>query len=185
LAYFDYGAKARAGEIASLRYFYSKYPHFSGEVYPLPAVFPPNPITSDDMTADHRDDYLPGRNLLFAACALPLAVQLGAPHIYIGAAPLPFNDPMREWALDMQGPFIDAFNDVVSKGYGKNYPHLVAPLLHYAQKEDYVKIALRTEPNLFEHTTSCYQSETLTPCGRCAHCAYREELRKKVFEKGE
>lgn len=182
LIYFDYGAKASLGEIAALDYFADKY-DFTSDVLMLPDVFPANPITSSEMTADHRDDYLPGRNFLFAACALPIAVGLKARSIYIGAAPLPPDDPMRAWALDMQLPFVDAFNAAVVKGYGESYPRLVAPLLHFERKEDYVRIALKTEPYLFERTTSCYQSKSLIPCGRCAHCLYREELKQKIFSR--
>lgn len=182
LLYFDYGAKAATGEIAALRYFMDKYLLPGAVVQIDPQVFPPNPITNAAMTDDHKDDYLPGRNMVLAALAFPIAVKLGAKRIYLGAAPLPPGDPMIAWARDMQQPFVNRFNHMTDFAYGSQHPvpELVAPLLRFKHKAIYTKLALRTEPRLFEVTTSCYQSKTLVPCGRCAHCLYRVQLRAEV-----
>lgn len=179
LLYVDYGAKASYGEIDAMHYFAEKYAH-DDPVLTIPReTFPPNPITDSPMTSDHKDDYLPGRNLLLAALAFPLAVKLKAPEIWFGAAPT--DDPyMLQWARDMQQPFVDGFNITTAFAYGIDTPRFKAPLLAWPNKKAYVRQAMVTEPALFEHTFSCYQSTTLAPCGVCAHCLYRNELHQQI-----
>lgn len=179
LLYVDYGAKATFGETEALRYFANKYRHGS-MILPLPSeVFPPNPITNAEMTSDHKDDYLPGRNLLLAALAFPVAVRHKCYEIWLGAAPT--DDPyMLQWAKDMQQPFVDGFNITTAFAYGIDTPRFRAPLLSFASKSEYVEAAMNTEPALFEKTFSCYQSATLEPCGKCSHCLYRAILLSEI-----
>lgn len=181
LFYVDYGAKAAPGEIAAMLYFADKYAH-DASVLDIPVeTFPPNPITNAPMTSDHKDDYLPGRNLLLAALAFPLAVKVGAPEIWIGAAPT--DDPyMLQWARDMQQPFVDGFNITTAFAYGIDTPRFKAPLLAWPNKKAYVTQAMESEPDLFKRTFSCYQSSTATPCGACAHCLYRNDLHRQIIE---
>lgn len=183
LLYVDYGAKAAMGEIASLRYFANKY-GFPYYIASLGRVFAHNPIIDTALTDDHQNDYVPGRNLLIASIAFSLACRYGAQEVLFGAQPLPPNDNMLAWALDMQQGFIGGFNDLTARCYpnAKRRPWVHAALLKYPDKETYVRATFKREPRLFEAgvTTSCYQSETMTPCGRCAHCIARDELRRKV-----
>lgn len=179
LLYIDYGAKAKPGEVFAMDYFAQKY-HHEATVIKIPSsIFPRNPITSSALTDDHKDDYLPGRNLLLAAIGFPFAVKMKAEEVWLGAAPT--DDPyMLQWARDMQQPFVDGFNITSAFAYGIDTPRFRAPLLAWKQKEDYVWQAMKTEPLLFKMTFSCYQSNTLDPCGECAHCIYRAALHEKI-----
>lgn len=179
LLYIDYGAKAAPGERKAMDYFSKKYGIPCAVIDLPPHIFPPNPIIDTAMTADHKDDYLPGRNMLLAMVAFPFAVTNQAQEIWLGAAPT--DDPyMLQWARDMQQPFVDGFNVTTAFAYGIDTPRLRAPLLQIGvTKEAYVRLTLRGEPKLFSVTHSCYQGAS-KPCGVCAHCVYREALRIKV-----
>lgn len=178
LFYVDYGAKAMPGETRAMNYFAVKYA-LSQKILRIPSeTFPPNPITNLTMTSDHKDDYLPGRNLLLASLAFPFAVRMRAQEIWLGAAPT--DDPyMLQWARDMQQPFVDGFNITTAFAYGIDTPRFRAPLLAFTTKEEYVKLAFESEPRLFEVTHSCYQG-AMKPCGECAHCIYRKDLEQRV-----
>ena len=179
LLYVDYGAKAAPGERKAMTYFSQKYDIPYSVIELPPNIFPPNPITDAAMTDDHKDDYLPGRNMLIAMVAFPFAVAHKANEIWLGAAPT--DDPyMLQWARDMQQPFVDGFNITTAFAYGIDTPRLRAPLLQIGiTKKEYVKLTLRGEPRLFDVTHSCYQGAT-KPCGKCAHCIYRDALRAEL-----
>lgn len=180
--YVDYGAKAKPGEVHAMEYWGKKY-GFSYTVLPIPPeTFPSNPITNSAMTADHKDDYLPGRNLLLASLGFAFAHRVKAQEIWLGAAPT--DDPyMLQWARDMQQPFVDGFNIVTAFSYGIDTPRFRAPLLSFHNKLIYVSLAKKREPQLFNIAFSCYQSNTLTPCGECAHCVFRKQFEKEVDER--
>lgn len=180
LLYFDYGQKASQGERRALRYFAHK--HSLGSLATeLPSrSFAPSPLTSKALITDaqqHSLNYIPGRNMLFAAFAFSLASAHGFKRILLGASPAPESSAFH----DAKSKFADLFNTLTEFGYpGETRPVLEMPLVHL-NRRDYIAEALKTEPLLFNYCFTCYESIAATyECGKCVHCQQKAELAREL-----
>ena len=175
LVHFDYGQKASNGERNAMRYFANKYELERMYLGIDPGIFPDNPLTRGSIAEKHEHNYMPGRNMIFASLAFPLAAQHGVERVYLGASPVEgpsaFHDAKKEFA--------EHFNKLTRFGYGPNMPVLVMPLLSM-DRVTYLRKALITEPDLFARTFSCYESKTLDECGRCTHCLVKAQMHTRV-----
>jgi len=174
LVYFDYGQKAYSGEVAATIHYATKYNLRSHVIKVPPTILPSSPLTDGAMASDHAQNYLPGRNLVFAALALPLAIKLGCTEILLGASPS--NDNVYN---DAKQPFADMFNALAGFGY-PGAPALRMPLLKM-KRIDYARFALSREPRLFDIAFSCYESKTVDECGLCTHCKIKAALKNEVM----
>ncbi len=104
-----------------------------------------------------------GRNLAFIAMAGALASAVGAEEVWIGSNA----DDARDYP-DCRREFIVAANDLLMFACGVR---VHAPLLDL-RKSDVVALGRSLNVPL-EHTWSCYQSESSTPCGKCNACVLR------------
>lgn len=175
LLFFDYRQKARYGEHSSFLYFAKKHRLDTMEVKVPENLFPASPLIDAKVASNHAQNYLAGRNMLFAALSYPVAVRTGAERIYLGASPA---DESSVY-LDAKKAFADAFNRMLVAGYGEDSPKVMLPLVQQV-REDYVLRTLEMEPNLFDVTFSCYESTSLQECGVCTHCQIKRGLRSRV-----
>jgi 7-cyano-7-deazaguanine synthase len=108
-----------------------------------------------------------GRNLMFIAAAIPIAVVNGRDTILIGS-----NYSDFENFADCRPEFVRRVNDVMKLG---GYPVTVyAPLLTLT-KTQVVKLARQPEFNIpIDSTWSCYDPRDKNPCGECLACKTRE-----------
>ena|SRR5580765_4326352 len=175
LLYFDYGAKATRGELKSLAYVGDKFKFETMVVKIPPEIIPPSPLTEGAMIEAGESQLrneVPGRNVLFAALAFSLAKRRNIRAIWIGA------DPPTTWIgfKDSKQPTFDAFNSMTAYAYGEDAPRLYAPLLAMKDARYYIRYALRSLPELFKVTFSCYESSTEEECGQCKHCIRKARL---------
>ena len=181
LLYFDYGAKAKVGELKALEYVASKF-HFPYEVIEVPSqVVPKSTLTEGVSEPSQKRNEVPGRNLLFLTLAFSFALRYGIPLIWIGADNPPDVAP-GEWNgfPDTKQAMFDAFNATTTLGYGAASPRVSAPLLTMRGTEEYAKHSLLEMPDLFDRVFSCYDSRTESPCGRCNHCLRNQKLVAKL-----
>ena len=174
LLYFDYGQKAMQGETRAMEYFSRKHKLPTQRVEVPKGIFPDSPLTNQAIATKHAQNYLPGRNMVFAALAFPIAVRIGASRIYLGASPADASSVF----LDAKRAFATAFNTMLSLGY-RDEVRLTMPLIEQ-NRESYLKKAMITEPDLFRVSFSCYESNTVTECGLCTHCAIKRDMQRKV-----
>lgn len=175
LVHFFYGQKAFQGEQNALHYFARKHRLHHVTIDVPDQVFPDSPITNQAVATEHAQNYLPGRNMVFAALAFPLAVRLGAPRIFLGASPADASSVYH----DAKKKFAEAFNAMTSAGYGEEAPRLQMPLVEQ-RREDYLIRALKTEPDLFRVTFSCYEASGALECGGCTHCIIKASIKRSV-----
>jgi len=110
--------------------------------------------------------YVPFRNANLLATATSWAEVLGAGTIFFGAM-----EEDSSGYPDCRGEFIEAFKRVAELGTRPaTRIEVVAPLLHLT-KAEVVRLGVRLGAP-FEHTWSCYKSETVA-CGRCDSCLLR------------
>lgn len=181
LLYFDYGAKAAAGELAALRYLSKRF-DFDDKVVMVPReIIPPSALTDRPMASEQAANEVPGRNVLFLAMAFSLALRVNASELWIGA------DPPTTWEgfRDSKQPTFDAFNIMTAFAYGEKSPRVYAPLLPYGDAKRYVHEAMVTLPEIFDVTFSCYESFTEKECGVCKHCERKARLHAEIVEQAQ
>lgn len=178
LLYFDYGAKATVGELEALRYTGARFKYDTMVINVPKEIIPPSPLTEGTMVTDQAKNEVLGRNVLFASMAFCLATRLHVREIWIAA------DPPTTWVgfKDSKQPTFDAFNSMTAYAYGEDSPRIYAPLLAFKDAKYYIKYALRSFPELFDRTFSCYESTTLVECGKCNHCERKRKLRQGLEE---
>jgi 7-cyano-7-deazaguanine synthase len=179
LLYFRYGQKSEVGEMRALHYFSTKYQLTTAVIVLDPSTIPASPLTVLDVVAakeDHAQNYIPGRNLLFSSMAFSYAESKGLRPIMLGASPAP---PESEF-YDAKTEFARTFNRLVADTYPDAAAWLEMPLVEDVRAE-YLGRALKTEPNLFGVSFTCYESRTETECGKCVHCQQKAELRRQLI----
>jgi 7-cyano-7-deazaguanine synthase len=147
---FDYGQPHRI-EIEYATRLASKM-GFEHQIHSLPHA----PKTDDVVFA--------GRNLMFIAAAVPIAVANGRDTIIIGSN---FSDFER--FPDCRPPFIRAVNNLLDMA---NYGVSVFAPLSNSTKERVIDLAVKFEIDMDE-TWSCYSPAEGKPCGLCLACETR------------
>lgn len=185
LLFFDYGQKARVGEMSACARLVKEF-HFPLTEVRLPGLMiPASPLTEGAAVLDPTNqaaNEVPGRNLLFLACAFSLAMRdPDITEIWIGS-----DRPVLGAGFgDQKQATFDGFNVTTAFAYGENSPRVVAPLLRYERKLEFLREGLMRFPALFDATFSCYESRTEVECGKCNHCivkqGMRESLRKEDY----
>lgn len=176
LLFFDYGQKAFIGEDAALLYLSRKFEYPYSVVKVPPEIVPRSPLTEGAPATEQAKNEVPARNLLFLAMGFSMAMRLGIREMWIGA------DPPFSWAgfADSRQPTFDGFNLTTAYAYGNQSPRVVAPLLSFKSKLDYLKHGMLHLPELFDVTFSCYESTTVVECGHCIHCTQKEKMREAI-----
>jgi 7-cyano-7-deazaguanine synthase len=184
--YFDYGQKAIAGELKSVKYFCDKYnvPLKVIKVE-IDKIANSNILKGSDLAIDPDTNILEGRNGIFATLAATYAATIDAKEILFGFHEKPetysFPDSHEEFIWAMNG----AIREYLSKKY--NDMRLVAPFSSLSRQEVF-NLAYRMDKDMVDKTFSCYE-DTETECGKCSHCiekaiivanAQLEQPKKKV-----
>jgi 7-cyano-7-deazaguanine synthase in queuosine biosynthesis len=178
LIYFYYGQKAYKGEFEALRYFRDKHGLESHIVEIDPRIIPRSPLTSELAVTDaanHGNNYIPGRNLIFSALAYSFAARHGLTRVLLGASPA----PPESTFYDAKADFARSFNLLTADTYPNEDVALYFPLVD-GDRTEYVEQALKTEPDLFRRSFTCYESATKEECGRCVHCQQKQTLARKL-----
>lgn len=174
LFHIDYGAKARMGEYRALLYFATKHA-LQHRVMQLPLfLYERSPLHAGEMVSDHRKNYLPGRNLLFLTLAASFASGIGSQEVWTGF----HTEPEGSVFEDAKAKFLRSLDLLMLETY-PGFPKLVAPFI-MLEREEYLREALATEPLLFARTFSCYESTTITECGKCTHCQMKVKLADEI-----
>ena len=182
LLFFDYGQKALVGETASLKYLSNRFDLPYTIVQVPREIVPPSPLTEGvavkDLRQQAKNEVL-GRNLLFLSLGFSFALTIPTVHtIWIGA-----DVPVTGGGFnDQKQPTFDGFNLTTAFAYGERSPRIVAPLLSFRSKVDYLRRGLVLLPELFSCSFSCYESTTATECGECNHCLSKARARVLIEE---
>lgn len=180
LLFFNYGQKALVGEYRATNKVADcfSFPWLSID---LPStIIPSSPLTEGAPVTDLAEqskNEVKGRNLLLLACTFSFVQRLpSVREIWIGsdrpAIPPGFGDQRQS--------MFDGFNVTTAVAYGEDVPRVVAPLLHYATKHDFLKEAIEIYPELFADTFSCYESYNEKECGVCNHCQVKLAMADKL-----
>jgi len=172
----DYGQKARVGEQLAAEYYSEKY-GLKLVTALLPHVYIESPLVYGTMAQKHSDNYIMGRNLLFASMALSFASSIGAGEVWFGF----HKEPAGSVFNDAQAVWLDHLNSLTRSLYGKDFPRAIAPFGN-RERWDYLSVVVvENDPSIFSHTFSCYESTGEQECGVCTHCKAKSVLHEEVM----
>ncbi|MBK9723289.1 MAG: 7-cyano-7-deazaguanine synthase [Saprospiraceae bacterium] len=170
LLFIDYGQKAKAGELHSMKVvskaLSKKYDVISTNIFN--GVI--NPLLNGSFANKHEDNFITLRNQVLFDIAIIYCSKTSCDKIFVG-----FHIEERQSKFyDAMDNFVKKYNDLLA--VQKIKIKIVCPF-HKQTQQQYIREHVNKNSIIsLLNSFSCYESSTKKECGKCTHCQRKKEL---------